>query len=128
MCAFFSPLACCRCCFEHFVSGEVTMRLHANPRLRAALDALPPKMLALSSDKPPQPISFAKETLNGRVEHVVESIQRATFTGAADKAKVINMYKEYRDVTLTGAVAQMCTCITSPFADSVRTSRFLYNC
>jgi hypothetical protein len=38
------------------------------------------------------------------------------------------MYKEYRDVTLTGAVAQMCTCITSPFADSVRTSRFLYNC
>ena len=49
--------------------------------MREALDLLPPKMLALSSDKLPVPVDLTAETLDARVERVVERIQRATFTG-----------------------------------------------
>ena len=38
------------------MSGELTMRLRAIPHLREALDALPPKMLALGSDAPATPL------------------------------------------------------------------------
>ena len=61
----------CRCCFEGAVSGELLVRLLAVPSMRDALAALPPKMLALSSGRVPEPIVMAAENLDGRVERVV---------------------------------------------------------
>ena len=43
------------------------MRLKSYPKMHAALNALPPKMLALSSDVPAQPIDLSTETLETRV-------------------------------------------------------------
>ena len=83
-----------RCCFEDGVSGEVIMRLRANPRLHAALETLPPKLLALCADAPPAAITLAEE-LEGRVGRVEARIERATFTGAGDKLRVPALYKEY---------------------------------
>ena len=56
------------------MSSELAVRLRANPRLSAALDALPPKMLALRTGAPAAPITLAEEALEGRVERVVARI------------------------------------------------------
>eukprot|EP00966_Prymnesium_polylepis_P087702 2029416-Prymnesium_polylepis.1 len=84
-----------RCCFEDGVSSELTVRLRANPRLNAALDALPPKMLALRTGAPAAPITLAEEALEGRVKRVVARIRMATFTGKGDKETVPALYAEY---------------------------------
>ena len=75
---------------------ELVVRLAANPKVRGALATLPlPKMLALSSGSEPKSIDLEAEELVGRVERVVARLQHATFTGAADKEKVVNLHKEY---------------------------------
>ena len=83
------------CCFEDGVSSELAVRLRANPRLSAALDALPPKMLALRSGAAAEPITFKAEALEGRVARVVARLQGATFTGKGDKGTVPALYRDY---------------------------------
>ena len=75
------------CVFESSISGEIILRLLPVPWMRAALEILPPKMLALASDVRAEEVRFdATElggaALGGRVERVSDRIQRATFTGA----------------------------------------------
>ena len=86
-----------RCCFEFGVSGEVIWRLEAYPKMRHELERLPPKMLCLRSGAEATPIDLRVEhsKLDSRVGDVVNSIQRATFTGAGDKDKVPTLYKDY---------------------------------
>ena len=60
-----------------------------------ALQALPPKMLALSSTEPTLPVSLPEMSLDKRVAHVTERIQTATFTGKCDKPMVVQLYKDY---------------------------------
>ena len=86
------------CCFEEGVSGEVVARLHTNPRLREAMsefDVQRPKMLALCSGAPAQPIPLEEADLVSRVERVKARIQSATFTGKGDAEKVPQLYTDY---------------------------------
>jgi len=57
-------------CFEEAVSGEVVARLSALPRMRAILDALPPKVLSLSSERGVESIEVG--ALETRVEMTVQ--------------------------------------------------------
>ena len=61
----------------------------------AALEVLPPKVLALSSSEPSKPVELLVEGLETRVSDVMDRIERATFTGKGDKPMVIGMYKRY---------------------------------
>ena len=56
------------CCFESAVSSELIARLNVVPRMRDALDSLPPKLYALSSTKPAEPVDLSSETVEKRVE------------------------------------------------------------
>ena len=71
------------CSFESAVSGELVVRLQLIPSLRDALHALPPKMLSLSSERPPQEVDIRDTQLASRVTSVVNGIQKATFTRCA---------------------------------------------
>ena len=62
-----------RCVFESAVSGELIIRLSAFPAMRAALDALPPKLYALSSTQPAEPVDLTSQALETRVEQVRRS-------------------------------------------------------
>ena len=86
-----------RCCFESGVSGEVIWRLEAYPKMRDELERLPPKVLCLRSDAEATPVELRVDhsKLDSRVDEVVQSIQRATFTGKGDKDKVPALYKDY---------------------------------
>ena len=55
------------CVFEWSVSGELILRLRAYPRMRAALDALPPKVLALRSGCPLEPIELTDAQLDAPI-------------------------------------------------------------
>ena len=85
------------CIFESAVSGELILRLSVVPRLKAELDKLPPKMLQLRSGCPLEPVDFSTGRLETRVDEVVVSIERATFTANADKVVVIDLYKKFVD-------------------------------
>jgi len=61
--------------------------------MKAVLDVLPPKVLALSSKAPPTPV-VVKET-DGHVDRLIAKIEKAAFTGPNDKPKVIGIYKEF---------------------------------
>ena len=63
--------------------------------MKALLDALPPKLLALSSDNKAVPVELKVSDLSNRVEQVVQKIQKATFTGKGDAETVPQMYKNY---------------------------------
>ena len=76
-------------------SSELIVRLTANPRLHGRLEALPPKMLCLSSDAPTTEVEMHGGALLTRVEEVTQLIESATFTGKGDKPKVVALYKEY---------------------------------
>ena len=86
-----------RCVFESSASNELLVRLRAYPKMWEALEALPPKVLALSSSEPCKPVELpAEESLETRVDDVTARIQQATFTGkGGDKERVIAMYKDY---------------------------------
>ena len=81
------------CVFEGGVSVELTTRLESYPKMKAVLDKLPPKVLALSSKAPPTPV-VVKET-DGHVARLIAKIEKATFTGPGDKSMVIGIYKEF---------------------------------
>ena len=79
------------------MSGELLARLTAYPKMRAALEALPPKLLSLASDRPPMVVELQASQLGSRVEETVQRIQRATFTGAGDKEAVPSFYRDYAE-------------------------------
>jgi Ran GTPase-activating protein (RanGAP) involved in mRNA processing and transport len=83
------------CVFENAVSYELLARLRAVPRVREALDALPPKALVLRSGLPTEPGVAPAGQLETRVAEMVASIERATFTGKGDKDTVPALYREY---------------------------------
>ena len=78
------------------MSSELILRLEAYPKMRDELDRLPPKMLSLSSERKVMPVELDSK-LDSRISEVVESIQRAKFTGTGDDKKVPAMYKDYVD-------------------------------
>ena len=55
------------------MSTELLVRLGVYPKMRAALDVLPPKMLSLTSERPAEPrvLDLAAEQSATRVEGVV---------------------------------------------------------
>ena len=94
------------CVFESAVSGELILRLSAVPRVKAELDKLPPKMLQLRSGCPLETVDLSAGRLETRVDDVVASIERATFTGKGDKAMVVGLYKKYVD-RIAGALQRV---------------------
>ena len=76
------------------MSSELILRLEAYPKMRDELERLPPKMLSLSSERKVMPVELDSK-LDSRISEVVESIQRAKFTGTGDDKKVPAMYKDY---------------------------------
>ena len=84
-----------RCVFQSAVSAELIVRLGADPRLRDALDAMPPKMISLSSGRPSAAVAADASSLENRVEQVVARLESATFTGKGDREVVPRLYKEY---------------------------------
>ena len=55
------------CTFEDPVSSELLVRLNAFPKMREALDKLPPKMLQLHSDQPAQPVDLSKDQVRSDI-------------------------------------------------------------
>ena len=88
------------------MSGELILRLSAIPRVKAELDKLPPKMLQLRSGCPLETVDLSAGRLETRVDEVVASIERATFTGKGDKAMVVDLYKKYVD-RIAGALQRV---------------------
>ena len=84
-----------RCTFENAASGELLARLAAFPRMKAVLEKLPPKLLALETGRPTRPIELEAIALDVRVEDVKRRIERSTFTGSGDKEKVPALYGDY---------------------------------
>jgi hypothetical protein len=94
------------CCFEDAVSEELLARL--TPNMRAGLQLLPPKMVSLDGETP----GDVAEWVGTRVERVAERIVNATFTGAADKPRVLELYRAYAEriaQTLMPLLAQHAT-------------------
>ena len=85
----------CRCTFEDSASSEMLVRLDAYPKLREALQMLPPKLLLLSSTGPPTPIAPSAGQLGGRVERIVGRIKTATFRSDGEKEIVAGLYTGY---------------------------------
>ena len=85
------------CTFEDAVSKELVMRLQEFPRMKSALEVLPPKVFALSSATPPRPLSIDDAEARGHVQRVVQRIEAATFTGKGDQPRVIQLYKDYAE-------------------------------
>jgi hypothetical protein len=79
------------------VSSEIITRLGVYPNMRCVLDALPPKLLELSSRSSPIPVDLTgvEMDLDTRVQRVAARIHAATFTGSGDKPRVVRMHKEY---------------------------------
>ena len=63
--------------------------------MRAVLDALPPKLVRVSSHAPPTPIVLRESEGGEHIEAAVQRILHGTFTGSGDKPKVVNLYKTY---------------------------------
>ena len=56
-----------RCVLESSASSELLARLKVYPKMWAALEVLPPKVLALSSSEPSKPVELLVEGLETRV-------------------------------------------------------------
>ena len=75
---------------------EVTSRLNAYPKMQSVLSSMPDKVLALSSTALPTAIQNEGTLADGsNVQRVINAVEEATFTGNADKAMVIGVYKDY---------------------------------
>jgi hypothetical protein len=83
------------------VSIEVLARLRLIPRMEALLNALPPKLLALSAAHPAEPAAWESHAGGRHVEHAKRCIQDAHFTGKGDKSTVVGLYMEYVDRTVS---------------------------
>ena len=86
------------CVFESAVSTELLARLNAYPRMKAALDSLPPKLLSLASGTSPKDAGLMEQEsveLRDRVKVVTTRIKKATFTGKGDMDKVPCLYTDY---------------------------------
>ena len=87
--------------FESAVSTEVLARAAYYPKLRAALDRLPPKMLEIdevdgSGEPTPAPVvDDGGEGAGPRLTRVREAIRGAHFTGKGDKSTVTSLYNSY---------------------------------
>ena len=81
------------------MSTELEVRLSSNPKIRDALNTLPPKMLSLTSGKPPEPrvieVDAEKRELQTRVDRVEARIRNAIFGNPNDKTMVPKLYKDY---------------------------------
>ena len=86
------------------MSRELLVRLSTYPKMKAVLDSLPPKMLALASGQRAAPVELTVSADGAQVvEAVVARIQNATFTGRGDKNKVVELYRDY-----AGRIAACC--------------------
>ena len=77
------------------MSGELLVRLSVYPRMKAELDKLPPKLISMASGRAPKPVELSHSDVWQRVQQVVETIEKATFTGKGDKEVVPALYKRY---------------------------------
>ena len=79
------------------MSEEVLARMSALPKVKAVLDALPPKKLELCTGKPPAVVEVKEGRLElaTRFERVVDRIRRAKFTGKADEETVPDLFRDY---------------------------------
>ena len=83
------------CVFEDCVSRELTTLLSAYPKMTLALAKLPPKMLVLRTGKPAVPGESRASESGDHVAKAISRIEAAVFTGAADKPKVVALYRDY---------------------------------
>ena len=85
------------CAFEGAVSLELVMRLSHYPKMRDALQPLPPKVLELctGSERASRQVDPPSDMDGTHVVRAAAGIQVATFTGAGDKPVVVAMYKDY---------------------------------
>ena len=60
-----------------------------------ALASLPPKMICLAEDAPPQEVTLEAGNLATRVATVKSRIDKAIFTTTSDKQKVLSLYEDY---------------------------------
>jgi hypothetical protein len=58
---------------------------------------LPPKLLSLSAARDAEPVAWEAHTGGWHVEHAVQCIEGATFTGKGDQPIVVQLYKNYVD-------------------------------
>ena len=78
------------------MATEAVARAAFYPRLSAKLDAFPPKMVELHTDgslEVDEKVDVATRTGAGpRIQHIVDQLQHARFTGNADRAVVQRMF------------------------------------
>lgn len=90
--------------FESAVSTEMSTRAQYYPKLKAALAALPPKLVEIDCEDGPLPLSEYGDgdtDMNGRVERIRTAIANAFFTGKGDKETVLDLYSEYFNNIMT---------------------------
>ena len=85
----------CRCVCENDLCGELGSRLSIYPKMMEALASLPPKMICLAEDAPPQEVTLEAGNLATRVATVKSRIDKAIFTTTSDKQKVLSLYEDY---------------------------------
>ena len=112
------------CCFETAVSHELLARLTTYPRMKAALDKLPPKMISIGSNKFPEVVDLdSKLQVQVHMQASLARIQRAAFTGSGDKDKVPALYVDYVEKivgALQSTLAMATTAMTIDRALSIK--------
>lgn len=63
--------------------------------MTAALSSLPPKLIRLTADAPPQEIKQEAGELAARVSMVKSRLRKSTFTSQSDKERVPMLYEDY---------------------------------
>ena len=108
----------CRCVAESAVSGEMLSRLTVVPAMQTMLEALPPKMLRISTNKQPERVRFSEHALGSRVDDVYALINGATFTGKGDKEKVPLKYRAYA-TAISAALTDVLVLVTAEEGSAV---------
>lgn len=83
--------------FESAVSTEALARVIFFPRLKAALDGLPPKLVDIGTDPPTavREVDDGGEGAGPRIQRARAAIAAATFTNETDKPVVLELYNDY---------------------------------